>query len=80
MRKFLVYFLTFWALAVVTIGSVAGLRGSLSRKPPLEVFPDMKRQLKLLKIGFRQHKQLEEQRPAVKILNTARPHFKAIYT
>ena len=47
MRKFLVYFLTFWALAVVTIVSVAGLRGSLSRKPPLEVFPDMDRQPKL---------------------------------
>jgi mono/diheme cytochrome c family protein len=47
MRKFLVYFLTFWALAVVTVVSVAGLRGGLSRKPPLEVFPDMDRQPKL---------------------------------
>ena len=32
---------------LVGIASVAGFRGSLSRRPPLEVFPDMKRQPKL---------------------------------
>jgi mono/diheme cytochrome c family protein len=47
MRKFLIFFLAFWALAVVAILSVAGLRGGLSRKPPLEVFADMDRQPKL---------------------------------
>lgn len=47
MRKFLIFFLSIWALAVVAIVSVAGLRGGLSRKPPLEVFPDMDRQPKL---------------------------------
>jgi mono/diheme cytochrome c family protein len=47
MRKFLTYFLALWALSVVAIVSVAGLRGGLSRKPPLEVFPDMDRQPKL---------------------------------
>lgn len=47
MRKFLTYFFTFWILAVVAIVSVAGLRGGLSRKPPIEVFPDMDRQPKL---------------------------------
>lgn len=47
MRKFLTYFLTIWALSVVAIVSVAGLRGSKSTKPPLEVFPDMDRQPKL---------------------------------
>ena len=47
MRKFLIFFLATWALAVVAIVSVAGLRGGLSRKPPLEVFPDMDRQPKL---------------------------------
>jgi len=47
MRKFLTYFFALWVLALVTGVSVAGLRGSLSRKPPLEVFPDMDRQPKL---------------------------------
>ncbi len=47
MRKFLIYFFTFWALSLVVIVSIAGLRGGLSRKPPLEVFADMDRQPKL---------------------------------
>lgn len=47
MRKFIAYFLSIWALAVLTVVSVAGLRGGLSRRPPLEVFPDMDRQPKL---------------------------------
>jgi len=41
------YFVIILALVVVTVVSVAGFRGSLSRRPPLEVFPDMKRQPKL---------------------------------
>ena len=47
MRKFLTYFFTFWVLAVVVTVTIAGYRGQTSTKPPLEVFPDMKRQAKL---------------------------------
>lgn len=47
MGTFLKYFLTLWALGVLAISSVAGLRGSTSRKPPIELFPDMDRQPKL---------------------------------
>lgn len=41
------YFLLTMALVVVAVLSIAGIRGGLSRRPPLEVFPDMKRQPKL---------------------------------
>ncbi len=41
------YFFVILALIIASVASVAGFRGSLSRKPPLEVFPDMKRQPKL---------------------------------
>ena len=41
------YFLTGFALLVVLVVSVAGFRGETSRKPPIEVFPDMDRQYKL---------------------------------
>jgi len=34
------------ALGAAVVG-IAGLRGGLSRKPPIEIFPDMNRQLKL---------------------------------
>lgn len=47
MRKFLVYFFSFWGLTVVVGLSVLGLRGSISRKPPVEVFADMDHQPKL---------------------------------
>lgn len=47
MRKFLAYFFTLWALGVVAVLGVAGLRGSTSRRPPIEVWPDMDRQPKL---------------------------------
>ena len=47
MIKFLSWFFTLWALAVVTAVSVLGFRGSVSRKPPIEIFPDMDRQAKL---------------------------------
>ena len=41
------YFLAFWVLAIVVVVSVSGLRDGFSRKPPLELFPDMDRQPKL---------------------------------
>jgi mono/diheme cytochrome c family protein len=41
------YFLLIYALVVVVIVGIAGCRGSMSRKPPIEIFPDMDRQLKL---------------------------------
>jgi mono/diheme cytochrome c family protein len=40
------YIALLFLLAVLVIG-LAGFRGSISRRPPLEVFPDMDRQLKL---------------------------------
>ena len=41
------YFLLLFVLAGVMVVGVAGFRGSTSRKPPIEVFPDMDRQPKL---------------------------------
>ena len=41
------YFLLILLLVTVTVVGLAGFRGALFRKPPLEVFPDMKRQAKL---------------------------------
>lgn len=41
------YFLLLFVLAGVIVVGVAGFRGSTSRKPPIEVFPDMDRQPKL---------------------------------
>ena len=41
------YFLLIFALCVVTVVAIAGRRGSLSRRPPIELFPDMNRQPKL---------------------------------
>jgi mono/diheme cytochrome c family protein len=41
------YFLLILALCVVTVVAVAGRRGSPSRRPPIEIFPDMDRQPKL---------------------------------
>jgi mono/diheme cytochrome c family protein len=41
------YFLLIFAVCVAVALGIAGKRGSLSRKPPLYVFPDMRRQLKL---------------------------------
>ncbi len=43
MRYFLLILLTVVAVAV----GIAGLRGHLSRKPPIEIIPDMNRQFKL---------------------------------
>lgn len=41
------YFLLIFAVITVVIVAIAGTRGSLSRRSPIEVFPDMDRQLKL---------------------------------
>jgi mono/diheme cytochrome c family protein len=41
------YFLTGFLLLCLVIVSIAGLRGSMSRRPPIELFPDMDRQPKL---------------------------------
>lgn len=41
------YFLLIFAVAVAVTMLIAGKQGSLSRKPPIEIWPDMDRQLKL---------------------------------
>ncbi len=41
------YFLVGFLMVVVLVVSLAGFRGCTSRKPPLQVFPDMDRQLKV---------------------------------
>jgi hypothetical protein len=41
------YFLLGFLLLCVGVVAVAGFRGGMSRKPPIEVFPDMDRQLKV---------------------------------
>jgi hypothetical protein len=41
------YFVLIFAVCVAAVIGIAGRRGSMSRKPPLYIFPDMKRQLKL---------------------------------
>jgi mono/diheme cytochrome c family protein len=45
--RFFVYILLIMLTITATLVGIAGFRGGLSRKPPLEVFPDMDRQLKL---------------------------------
>src|SRR5947209_15320970 len=41
------YFLLIFVLCVAAVIGIAGKRGTMSRKTPLYIFPDMKRQLKL---------------------------------
>ncbi|HEY0434169.1 MAG TPA: cytochrome c, partial [Chitinophagaceae bacterium] len=41
------YFVLILALTIVVVMAVAGKRGSISRKPPIEIFSDMDRQGKL---------------------------------
>jgi hypothetical protein len=41
------YFLAIFVLSAVLVVGMAGFRGGMSRKPPIEVFPDMDRQPKL---------------------------------
>jgi mono/diheme cytochrome c family protein len=42
------YFLLIFATAVALVITLAGFRGDMSRRPPIEIFPDMDRQYKLL--------------------------------
>lgn len=42
------YFLLVFGVAVLAVIAIAGKRGSLSRQPPMYIFPDMRLQLKLL--------------------------------
>lgn len=42
------YFLIIYTLTVIATISILGFRGDTSRKSPLEIFPDMDRQLKFL--------------------------------
>ena len=39
------YFFILFTVAIVAVVAIAGKRGSRSRRPPIEVFPDMDRQL-----------------------------------
>ena len=41
------YFLLIFVVCIAAVIGIAGKRGTLSRKTPLYIFPDMKRQLKL---------------------------------
>src|SRR5579872_946691 len=41
------YLIFIFALCTVVVMGIAGKRGSLSRRPPIELFPDMNRQPKL---------------------------------
>ena len=41
------YFLLIFGLAIVLVLAIAGKRGDMTRRTPIEVFPDMDRQLKL---------------------------------
>lgn len=41
------YFLAAFALVIVAVVSIAGFRGGLSRRPPIEIFSDMDRQPKI---------------------------------
>lgn len=41
------YFLLTFVIAVVLVAGIAGSRGKLSRKPPIEIFSDMDRQPKI---------------------------------
>ena len=41
------YFLLIFGLAVVLVAAIAGKRGDMTRRTPIEVFPDMDRQIKL---------------------------------
>ena len=41
------YFLLIFGICVLAVMLIAGKRGTMSRKPPLYIFPDMRHQLKL---------------------------------
>ena len=41
------YFILIFAVLTLVVIGVAGKRGDMSRNRPIQIFPDMKRQLKL---------------------------------
>jgi mono/diheme cytochrome c family protein len=45
--RYLLYFILVFVASVAAMFAIVGIPGHLSRKPPLEVFPDMDRQAKL---------------------------------
>jgi mono/diheme cytochrome c family protein len=45
--RYLLYFILVFVASAVAVFAIVGIPGHLSRKPPLEVFPDMDRQAKL---------------------------------
>jgi mono/diheme cytochrome c family protein len=47
MMRAILYMLLFCALCTIGVVAVAGRRGTISRQPPIELFPDMDRQPKL---------------------------------
>ncbi len=47
MKKFILYFLSLWAVAVLAVLSIAGFRGSMTTRRPFEIFSDMDHMPKL---------------------------------
>ena len=45
--RYLLYFILVFLASAAAMFAILGLPGTLSRRPPIEVFPDMDRQLKL---------------------------------
>ena len=45
--RYVIGFILIFLAGMATVVGIAGFRGHLSRKPPIEIFPDMNRQLKL---------------------------------
>jgi hypothetical protein len=71
------YFLLIFGLAVVLVMAIAGRRGDMSRRTPIEVFPDMDRQLKLRPIepnGFFANGRSSQPHPAGTIARGAAIH------
>ena len=45
--RYVIGFILVFLAGMATVVGIAGFRGHLSRKPPIEIFPDLNRQLKL---------------------------------
>jgi mono/diheme cytochrome c family protein len=45
--RYVISFILIFLMGVAAVVGIAGFRGHLSRRPPIEIFPDMNRQLKL---------------------------------
>ncbi len=45
--RYVMSFILIFLAGMATVVGIAGFRGHLSRKPPIEIFPDLNRQLKL---------------------------------